>query len=67
MNEDFKKIERCFERLQRLEIKPTLENMETLLQTLYDLRDVYNDLRKAWKEGEEDGGAEINTCGRDNA
>lgn len=45
------KIEACFERLQGLEIKPTLTNMETLVQTLYDLREVYNEL----KEGEGDG------------
>ena len=37
-------------RLQDLEIKPTLHNMEKLVQTLYDLRAVYNEL----KEGEED-------------
>ena len=42
------KIEACFNRLQTLEIKPTLSNMETLVQTLYDLREVYNEL----KEGE---------------
>ena len=38
------KIEACFERLQNLDIKPTLSNMEILIQTLYDLRDVYNEL-----------------------
>lgn len=43
------KIEACFNRLQGLEIKPTLSNMEILVQTLYDLRDVYNEL----KEGDE--------------
>ena len=42
------KIEACFNRLQGLEIKPTLSNMEILIPTLYDLRDVYNQL----KEGE---------------
>ena len=45
------KLESCFERLQGLEIRPTLSNMEKLLQTLYDLRDIYNDL----KEEEENG------------
>lgn len=46
------KIEACFKRIQTLAIQPTLENMEKLVQTLYDLRDVYNELNK---EGEEDG------------
>ena len=45
------KIEACFERLQKLDIKPTLSNMELLVQTLYDLRDVYQSLEK---EGEQD-------------
>ena len=45
------KIEACFDRLQKLDIKPTLNNMELLVQTLYDLREVYNEL----KEGDEDG------------
>ena len=39
------KIESCFSRLQNLDIKPTLSNMEILIQTLYDLRDVYNELK----------------------
>ena len=44
------KINECFMRLQSLEIQPTLKNMEKLVQTLYDLREVYNKL----EEGEED-------------
>lgn len=40
------KIAQAFDRLQTIEIKPTLTNMEKLLQTLYDLRDVYNELNK---------------------
>ena len=40
------KIESCFRQLQSLDIKPTLTNMETLLQCLYDLRDAYNELKK---------------------
>ena len=44
-------LERCFDRLQTLEVKPTLHNMETLLQTLYDLREIYNEL----KGGDDDG------------
>ena len=47
------KLERCFDRLQSLDVKPTVGNMEKLLQTLYDLRDVYNEL----KEGEDVGRA----------
>ena len=40
------KLEKCFERLQSLAISPTLSNMEILLQTLYDLREVYNELKE---------------------
>ena len=47
------KLEQCFERLQNLDIKPTLTNMEKLVQTLYDLREIYNEMSK---EGEPDGG-----------
>ena len=46
------KIEACFERLQRLDIKPTKYNMELLLQTMYDLQEVY---KKLSEDGEEDG------------
>lgn len=38
------KLEACFNRLQTLEIQPTLANMEKLVQTLYDLRELYNEL-----------------------
>ena len=41
------KIAECFERLQGLEIKPTIGNMEKLLQTLYDLRAVYQQMEEA--------------------
>ena len=44
------KIEACFNRLQQLDIPATLNNMEILVQTLYDLKDVYEKLG-----GEEDG------------
>ena len=44
MDEMKKKLSTCFDRLQDLQIKPTKANMETLLQTLYDLQDVYNKL-----------------------
>lgn len=47
------KLSNCFDRLETLDIKPTQANMEKLLQTLYDLRDVYNEIKKA---GEGDGG-----------
>lgn len=40
------KLKDCFERLQRLDIAPTLKNMEALVQTLYDLRDVYQELER---------------------
>ena len=43
------KIKLCFERLQKLDISPTVNNMEILLQTLYDLREVYNSI----KDGDE--------------
>lgn len=56
MEEIINKIESCFNRLQTLDIKPTLNNMEKLTQTLYDLRDIYNEL----KEGAEDGRPKAN-------
>jgi len=43
------KLSACFDRLQSLEIKPTLNNMEKLVQTLYELRDVYNELERMEK------------------
>ena len=55
------KIEACFERLQGLDIKPTLTNMEILVQTLYDLRDVYNSI----KEDNTDGRPQADPDGRD--
>ena len=54
------KLEACFSRLQSLDIAPTLANMEKLVQTLYDLRDVYN----ALNGGETDGRAEADSEGR---
>ena len=51
------KIKACFERLQTLEISPTRSNMETLLQTLYDLQEVYQELgRDADERAETDPG-----------
>lgn len=54
------KLEQCFERLQNLQIKPTLGNMEILVQTLYDLREVYQQLG-----GEKDGRTEVDPDRRD--
>lgn len=51
------KLETCFERLQGLDIKPTVANMEKLLQSLYDLRDIYNEL----KGGADDGRAAVDS------
>ena len=45
------KIEACYKRLQKMTITATLENMEIMVQTLYDLRDMYHEM----KEGDEDG------------
>ena len=50
------KIKKCYERLQTLQITPTVGNMETLLQSLYDLRSVYQELKA--KEAEQNGGTE---------
>lgn len=47
MNENISKLATCFDRLQNLSIKPTRDNMEILLQTLYDLQEVYNALKEA--------------------
>ena len=41
MEEMLKKLDICFDRLQNLDVRPTEHNMSVLLQTLYDLRDVY--------------------------
>lgn len=48
MDEKMVKIGTAYERLQTLDIMPTRKNMEILLQTLYDLKDVYKKM-----EGEE--------------
>ena len=53
------KIEICFKRLQTLEIQPTQSNMEKLLQTLYDLKEIYNEM------GENDGGDQADPERRD--
>lgn len=47
------KIAGCYDRLQTLDITPTLDNMEKLVQTLYDLREVYKELSE--KEEKDNG------------
>ena len=49
------KLEKCYERLQTLNILPTKDNMEALLQTLYDIRDVHNELKEEMANGRNDG------------
>ena len=44
-------LDGCFTRLQSLNIQPTLTNMENLVQTLYDLRAVYNKLSEVEPDG----------------
>lgn len=39
------KIEAIYKRLQTLDISPTKANMEKMIQTLYDLEDIYKELR----------------------
>ena len=45
------KLEAIFERLQSLDIKATKDNMEKLLQTLYDLQDIYRRITEAMEGG----------------
>ena len=45
------KVNACFEWLQSLDIMPTLQNMEKLVQTLYDLREVYQEMERMEKDG----------------
>ena len=40
------KLKACFDRLQTLQLPPTKNNMETLLQTLYDLQEIYLALKE---------------------
>ena len=47
------KLMACFDRLQGLKIAPTLGNMEILVQTLYDLREVYHELERMETDGTE--------------
>ena len=50
MKEWADKLEAAFNRLQNLQIQPTLKNMELLTASLYDIRDVFLDLEKNAKE-----------------
>ena len=45
------KVNACFERLQTLDMPATKGNMETLLQTLYDLQEVYKELERMEADG----------------
>ena len=45
MDDILEKLNSAFERLQGLQIKPTVTNMESLLQSLYDIRDAYNKIK----------------------
>lgn len=49
------KLDATFNRLQSLNILPTLSNMETLVQSLYEIREVYQFLKTL--KGEDDGRA----------
>ena len=53
----------CFESLQGLTIQATLGNLETLVQTLYDLREIHETLGKIG--GEADGRHTPDPDGRD--
>lgn len=49
------KLQAAFERLQTLQITPTLTNMEKLVVSLYEIREVYQELDK---DGADDGRAQ---------
>ena len=67
MEKILKKLEACFNRLQNLQIKPTLGNMEILVQTEYDLRDVYEKLKESeGKNNGAEGRTKIDPDGRNN-
>ena len=52
------KLAGCYERLQTIDIQPTKNNMEKLLQTLYDLEEIYQNIEE---RTEENGGASADT------
>ena len=51
------KLNECYKRLQTLQIMTTKGNMEILLQTLYDIQEVYNQLKEEKANGRHDGPA----------
>ena len=51
------KLDKCHNRLQNLNIQPTKSNMEILFQTLYELSEIYKEL-KEMLEKENKGGDE---------
>jgi len=61
MDELKTKIKGCFERLQKLDLPPTVTNLEGMLQSLYDLREVYAKLERM----EADDRVEADPGGRD--
>ena len=67
MKEILEKLEACFDRLQNLQIKPTLGNMEILVQTEYDLRDAYKKLKESEEKNHgTEGRTAVDPDGRDN-
>lgn len=54
-----KKLESAYNRLQSLALAPTVGNLESLLQSLYEIREVYQSLDK--KEGADDGRKTVDT------
>ena len=46
MKEILEKLSASFERLQGLKIQPTVTNMESLLQSLYDIREAYDKIKE---------------------
>ena len=52
------KLEACYERLQKMTITATLENMEIMVQTLYDLRDMYHEAKEEDEGGRNPAGSE---------
>ena len=57
MGEMLTMLESCFDRLQNLNIQPTLGNMEKLVSTLYDLREIYGRIKESEvvKDGKDSG------------
>lgn len=67
MKELLDKLSGCFDRLQNLQIKPTLGNMELLVQTLYDLRDIHTKLSESeGKNNGAEGRTAVDPDGRNN-